>query len=306
MPRAVAADRLVEEEACTTTASEVTIDTPSSTSPDAHPDLLRLQLDRARRAVRSTETAQHRGCHEPITDNIDTAARCRRAPTGTDRPTKHAALEAPASRKPRRAPARRAALPQVLTLRTDEPLHRPAAARAPHEVQRLGRGWTADRISSPRGWDTRRAPAPFADDGRPALAVTAADETVPSTARQGRPSGRAAGRPSGPLRSVRGPRPGSRSATRRTPLRGARRSPAVPGCPRRTWSPRTSRTVTTTSWPIMMLWSARRVRTSTARPPCPNASPIGEDLGSLRRTIRAARALAAGRWSVQSMGVLTS
>ena len=33
--------------------------------------------------------------------------------------------------------------------------------------------------------------------------------------------------------------------------------------PNRTWSPRTSRTVTVTSWPMTMLWPARRVRTST-------------------------------------------
>src|ERR1700750_1860097 len=36
--------------------------------------------------------------------------------------------------------------------------------------------------------------------------------------------------------------------------------------PRRTWSPRTSSTVTTISWPIMMLWLARRVSTSTGSP----------------------------------------
>src|SRR5439155_13802773 len=36
--------------------------------------------------------------------------------------------------------------------------------------------------------------------------------------------------------------------------------------PMRTWSPRTSRTVTTTSEPIMMLWLARRVRTSNGAP----------------------------------------
>src|SRR6266508_2317996 len=42
--------------------------------------------------------------------------------------------------------------------------------------------------------------------------------------------------------------------------------------PRRTWSPRTSRTVTTTSRPIMMRWLARRVRTSTSAPSCRSAA----------------------------------
>ena len=77
--------------------------------------------------------------------------------------------------------------------------------------------------------------------------------------------GRSAARPS------RAPEPGdaaarlAASSSRKTSSRWTviDRGASIP---MRTWSPRTSRTVTTTSEPIMMLWLARRVRTSTGAP----------------------------------------
>ncbi len=74
--------------------------------------------------------------------------------------------------------------------------------------------------------------------------------------------GRRAARPS------RAPEPGeaaarlAASSSRKTSSRWTETERGA-SMPMRTWSPRTSRTVTTTSAPIMMLWLARRVRTST-------------------------------------------